>query len=251
MPVSEKTRKILWGRSGNRCAICKCELVKEETDSDPAAIIGDECHIISKKSNGPRNNPNCNLELDHYDNLILLCKIHHKQIDDQPTRFNVDYLKNIKEKHTKWIHESLNENSNKETNDFNSKFNGISILPRIKTGTELVHIFQNTQAFEFDNDDLENEEEMELLSGFFQELQDWGDILDEINSAGDVIRCQFYFNKEITNLEKNGFLVFGERKLKKIKFLDQVDNWKIAIINVIRESNQRIVKFDRIKTKKK
>ena len=142
-------------------------MVKEESAFDPAAIIGDECHIISKKSNGPRSSQNNNSNFDIYDNLILLCKIHHKQIDDQPIHFTIDYLKTIKEEHEKWIRDTLNEGYNKNINGFHSKFNGISLLPIIKTGKELINIFQNTDAFEFDNDDIKNEDEMELLSEFF------------------------------------------------------------------------------------
>ena len=63
--------------------------------------------------------------------------------------------------------------------------------------------------------------------------------------AGEFIQCQFYFNKIINNLKINGFLVFGERKLRRIKVNDQViNNWKVAKVCVIRESNQSIVKLD-------
>ena len=52
--------------------------------------------------------------------------------------------------------------------------------------------------------------------------------------AGEFIQCQFYFNKIINNLKINGFLVFGERKLRRIKVNDQViNNWKVAKVCVI------------------
>ena len=55
MTISDKTRKLLWGRSGNRCAYCRQELVMPgKTDND--SIVGDECHIIAKRETGPRNN---------------------------------------------------------------------------------------------------------------------------------------------------------------------------------------------------
>jgi hypothetical protein len=70
LAISEKTRKILWARSGNRCAICCCELVREEFITDPAAVVGDECHIISKKPGGPRYERYAEIDLDSYGNLI-------------------------------------------------------------------------------------------------------------------------------------------------------------------------------------
>lgn len=96
MAITEKTRKILWARSGNRCAMCKKELVMEKTMLDSESIIGDECHIISEKPKGPRANFNLEIDYDTYSNLILLCKVHDKIIDDQPNEFSAEYLHKLK-----------------------------------------------------------------------------------------------------------------------------------------------------------
>jgi len=45
MAITDKTRKILWGRAGNRCAMCRRVLVVDRTPSDDDAVVGDECHI--------------------------------------------------------------------------------------------------------------------------------------------------------------------------------------------------------------
>ena len=50
MAITSKTRKELWAKSGNRCAICKKELVHQISQEDGSFIIGDECHIISSLS---------------------------------------------------------------------------------------------------------------------------------------------------------------------------------------------------------
>ena len=55
MAITDKARKVLWGRSGNRCAICRQKLVVEQTDLDAESVVGDECHIISGLPNGPRH----------------------------------------------------------------------------------------------------------------------------------------------------------------------------------------------------
>ena len=56
MSISLKTHKMLWGRSGNRCAFpdCQKELVMDATEIDDESLIGEECHIISKNPNNPR-----------------------------------------------------------------------------------------------------------------------------------------------------------------------------------------------------
>ena len=240
MPITDKTRKILWGRSGNRCALCQCQLVMEKSASDPPSVIGDECHIISQKTDGPRGNPEASIEFDNYDNLILLCKTHHKLVDDQPGKYTVDYLKTIKNKHEEQVCNILKTGENRENKENKAKNNGFTFLPRIYKGKELVNIIKSAYAYEFDYDELENEEELEKISYFFQQLQDWGDILDEIE-IGQAIKTQFYFNDEIKELEKMGFLVFGERRSKKINIGKEIDTWPIATIYVIKETNKNII----------
>ena len=45
MSISLKTHKILWGRSGNQCAIRKNTLIVESFDAtDDFSILGDEWH---------------------------------------------------------------------------------------------------------------------------------------------------------------------------------------------------------------
>lgn len=108
MGITLKTHKILWGRSGNRCAICRNQLIIDETESDDESIIGDEAHIVSRKENGPRGYSALTSEQrDKYDNLILLCRNHHKTIDDQVHKYSVDELHKIKTKHENWVKKSL------------------------------------------------------------------------------------------------------------------------------------------------
>jgi len=111
--VADKTRKILWARSGNRCAICRRELVVDKTNADPEAIVGDECHIVSKLPDGPRStfrDDSTTSDLDGYGNLILLCRTHHKLVDDQPGKYTVPTLKAVKSLHEQWVSESLEKN---------------------------------------------------------------------------------------------------------------------------------------------
>lgn len=99
MSITDRTRKLLWGHSGNRCALCVRELTEPSTSDDPAAVIGDECHLISPAAVGPRYDPTFAGDHDGEDNLILLCKSDHKRIDDQPGAFSVEKLKQLKANH--------------------------------------------------------------------------------------------------------------------------------------------------------
>ena len=72
MTIGEKEKKLLWSRSGNTCAMpgCNTVLVTEKT------TFGEMAHIEAKASGGPRGKKGNGS--DSYENLILLCRKHHK-----------------------------------------------------------------------------------------------------------------------------------------------------------------------------
>jgi hypothetical protein len=98
MSISDKTRKTLWVKAGGRCSICQQQVVTDaEAAEDDPSVYGEECHIVARSPVGPRagkiENP------DGYHNLVLLCRKHHKQADDQPAHFTVEHLHQIKRDH--------------------------------------------------------------------------------------------------------------------------------------------------------
>jgi hypothetical protein len=100
MAITEKTRKTIWARSGNRCAICRTELVLEKDPFENSHLnLGEECHIISRQPNGPRHQQIPSFDYDSPDNLLLLCCNDHKTVDEQIQKFPVDKLKEIKSDH--------------------------------------------------------------------------------------------------------------------------------------------------------
>lgn len=109
MSISAKTRKTLWARSGNRCAICKTELVTEQYDNDKNQIIGEECHIISSKGKGPRYKSISDNNYDIETNLILLCRNHHREIDEQIDTYTAQAIQKIKSDHEIWVKRSIDE----------------------------------------------------------------------------------------------------------------------------------------------
>jgi hypothetical protein len=108
MTISDRTRKLLWGRAGNRCSICRQELTISGVAGEKDSIVGEECHIVARETDGPRGVSDLTAQQrDEYENLLLLCNLHHKQIDDQVASFPVDRLKTIKLHHERWVRASL------------------------------------------------------------------------------------------------------------------------------------------------
>lgn len=46
-------------------------------------------------------------EWDSYDNLILLCANHHREVDDNIDKYTVGELHTIKSRHEEWVRGSL------------------------------------------------------------------------------------------------------------------------------------------------
>ena len=110
MSISLKTHKMLWGRSGNKCAICKTDLVEDITETDDYSIVGEEAHIVAREKKGPRgNSPLEKTKRDLYSNLILLCQKHHKIIDDHELEYPVEKLHEIRQNHLDWVKQSLGQ----------------------------------------------------------------------------------------------------------------------------------------------
>jgi hypothetical protein len=109
MAPSQKDLKILFQRSGNRCAFpgCKKALVHPESDLDDPVVLSEIAHIVARSSDGPRGEYPLPLEeRDKYDNLILLCEEHHHIVDSQPHTYTVERLRQMKSDHEKLILEA-------------------------------------------------------------------------------------------------------------------------------------------------
>lgn len=109
MSIPIKDQNILWGRAAALCSCSKCrrELVQEKSSNKSRAIIGEMAHIYAKSKSGPRFNPDLKEDfINSYDNLILLCPMHHTIIDKNPQDYPPEILQEMKDKHETWVREN-------------------------------------------------------------------------------------------------------------------------------------------------
>ncbi|MCV2402287.1 HNH endonuclease [Marinomonas sp. C2222] len=173
VPISEKNRKILWGKSGNKCAICWHTLVLESNDFDSESVVGEECHIVSGAKNGPRSSSDFpSGKIDDVSNLILLCRVHHKQIDDQIGTYTAELLRAIKATHEAKVERKLKlePQIGLSKNEIPDK------LPVILTGKELFNLATSAYAFCNDYGDNFTSKELDEVAEFIQNVKDWGEI---------------------------------------------------------------------------
>jgi DNA-directed RNA polymerase subunit RPC12/RpoP len=110
MSMSAHDRKILWTKAGNRCSYhygqghCDEELVK--LINGKFVLVGDECHIVGEKTGSPRYVADFP-QIDSYKNRILMCKKHHKIIDDNESVYTIELLSKMKQLHEESIAERI------------------------------------------------------------------------------------------------------------------------------------------------
>jgi hypothetical protein len=110
MTLSIKTRVMVWGRAAGRCSMpgCSLSLVMDATETDDPSLVGEVCHIVAESENGPRGaSPLTSTQRNSYGNLILMCNVHHKLIDDQPNTYTIEELHRIKSQHEAFVQSRL------------------------------------------------------------------------------------------------------------------------------------------------
>jgi len=237
MAISDKTRKFLWAKSGNRCAICKTELITN-IQSSQEFNIGEECHIISSKVKGPRH-VNDLLEYDNYENLILLCRNHHIEIDTLTDTFTEEVLRYMKTNHENWVKHTIKEAIDKDSNEEKPKF-----LTRVTSGKELFNIINDVYGYNTDYDEATNEDEVNFVGYFFQTLVDYGDISSMVE-VSDKIKIGFELQELIDELDEKGYYIFGERALEPMHVNQpKGEKWMVATIILKKKGSSEIFKFN-------
>lgn len=113
MAISQKDIKLLWGRSGNRCAICKIELTQDCESNVASFTLGEQAHIVGEQESAARGKSTLTIdERNSYHNLILLCPNHHTEIDKNVDDWSVEKLHHTKSKHELWVSDTLSETAN-------------------------------------------------------------------------------------------------------------------------------------------
>lgn len=95
---STATIKRLFAVSGNLCAFpgCRANLV----DGTTGKVTGRICHIKANRSGGPRyDSEQSEDERQGFENLLLLCPIHHDVIDSDIESYTCERLRRMKESH--------------------------------------------------------------------------------------------------------------------------------------------------------
>jgi len=243
MAISDKNRKILWAKSGNRCAICKHVLVVPGSEMDADSLVGEECHIIARSSNGPRFSPAFPPDkVDGEENLILLCPTHHKIVDDQISFYTAEHLREIKSEHEVWVEAKLSKSeiTFPRIRRVRIRENIPKTLSLVTSGAEILSLLTGCQGAYTGHDEIEEEFEVELVGGFLQDITDYMDLVGAFEPI-EQVRAASRITNSIKELTANGFLVFVGSEVQRLEGCEGAPiPWKVLHLHVARSNNQSI-----------
>jgi hypothetical protein len=203
--VTSEARKRLWGRSGNRCAICQAELVRRDESGLPGALIGEEAHIIARSPGGPRYERLEPAVRDGYDNLILLCANDHTQIDAQPSRYTTQYLRTLKHRHELWVQARLRTTGEDD---------GPTLMTLMRSADDVWPLLSHAYGWSLGMPEQLTQEHEDLIDEALQTIADWCDISDDVEAQGlrAVRQAKRSITAELESLAQAGFLVLGGQR---------------------------------------
>ncbi|MGE0308258.1 MAG: HNH endonuclease, partial [Acidimicrobiia bacterium] len=182
------------------CAICKVDLTALDGRD---VIVGDEAHIRSKKPDGPRNDVQYPADkVDAYANLILLCKAHHKLIDDNADVFPADLLEEIKARHEARVRRTLNMGSE-------SPWVTEPDIRCVIDGTHFASLVSSAEAYLTGHVHPRDAEEADLIATALQSAVDWREIADEIGPSGRVDAAMDLHSVVRNRAERNHIVLGG------------------------------------------
>lgn len=108
--------RIVFLSSGGRCAICKTRVYDIDGNGGGGATFFQIAHVRGLNPGSARYDQDMtDNERNSAENLILLCPTDHSKVDNDETRYTVDYLVRIRREHIKWVDEKLGVEGSKLT----------------------------------------------------------------------------------------------------------------------------------------
>jgi hypothetical protein len=229
--ISARDRKRLWGKSGGRCAICRCVLfhIGEGTDR-PEAVVGEEAHIIGERPGAARYRQLPTSERDAYPNRILLCRNDHVIVDTDAEHWTVERLVALKDDHERAM-TALTADRRADGIDFDMPT--AVLLETVMTGQQLLDIVGPAFAYVFDQDDLEGESEHEAAKALLDEAHDAGEVYSML-SPGERLDVAKTLGAGLLDALRDGLLLRGARIEAAVTYNGLHDRWPVSILHLRR-----------------
>jgi transcriptional regulator with XRE-family HTH domain len=115
-----------------------------------------------------------------------------------------------------------------------------AFLVRIHTGGDLFRIVGGADAFGFDHDEFDEENDVEAVAAFLQELHDYADNWSEIGPA-EHVRIPHQFTAKIKELENRGLWIFSMRHPEPYGVGSTAVTLSVAKVYITKATNPQIM----------
>lgn len=108
--IADPKKLILMGLCGGKCEFRGCEKsIVQDILTGEKSNFSNYAHIVASSANGPRGDKVLSSKLSNDENnIMVLCRDHHKEIDDFPEKYTVNILKDMKREHEAYIKDLMN-----------------------------------------------------------------------------------------------------------------------------------------------
>lgn len=108
--IADPKKLILMGLCGGKCEFRGCEKsIVQDILTGEKSNFSNYAHIVASSANGPRGDRVLSSKLSNDENnIMVLCRDHHKEIDDFPEKYTVNILKDMKREHEEYIKDLMN-----------------------------------------------------------------------------------------------------------------------------------------------
>jgi hypothetical protein len=230
MAITALDRRRLWGKSGNRCAKCRCLLTEAGRDGAQEIAIGEEAHIVGARPGSARHRPLPERERDAYENRILLCPTDHKIIDGQPALWTVTALLALKLAHEETM---TSRTADTRPDGLRYEMPGAVPLNPIIGGRQLLNIVGPAYAYVFDDDPMEGEAERVAAKELLGNAHDCGEVFSMLSKAEQMGLAESLSDSLRTAIGA-GLVLYGALIDVDVGAADWRDRWPIGILHLRR-----------------
>lgn len=201
---------------------------------------------MARSPGGPRAKEPLAGNTNGYDNLILLCSKHHKQVDDQPNYFTSDRLQEIKRKHEEW-NASLDQPGPRPIKLVpDPSHPDPKLLKVITSGNALWSMIEASKVFAHSRPDHVPDGDEELIIDFLDSVREWGDISPELESLREKHEAAKSLNEQIRGLADAGYVVGAKLRhmLMTGGAFDEPWPWPMLVVEVQPTALARLQRLD-------
>ena len=197
---------------------------------------------MSRAQQGPRCDPLFSLgDVDEAANLLLLCGMHHKMVDDQYETYSSDVLRNIKVNHEKWVESKFkDEASLPPVRIRRIKENIPTQLQLVSSGRDMFSLASSCHGMYQHYADNLSGDEVELVGGFLQNLKDFVDLASDLEPL-DQVRAGQSIDEDFKSLAAHGFLVFAAIEKQRLEGgVSPSSTFRVLHVSIARASDASV-----------